>query len=765
MKKILLSVIAACTLQFSAAQGIYQFADPGFEQYTTSGNEPGNGWNSFNSATGSMASLGKGSSPKPQHVTPGANGTSHAVQIFSKSILGKKANGNLTTGMINMGSMTPADAANYNYTKRDDSSHSLLFAGRPDAVSFWAKFVSGGSPNGRGQFILHDGDVDYRDPEVADQLANRIGIASALIPASSDWVQYTAEFTYDKAQTATQYLLASFTTNPTPGGSANDYLSVDEVYFIYYHALSALSYDGAALDLEEAATATGCNLAPATYDPALLGYVVKGAGATAEVDYTALTGTVTITVKGDDFSVNADSKTIYTLFFAPETVDPEPEPDPDPEPDPEPGVKALGESIQDLSQLSNEKTYVLYNPTYTAFAISNPEYSATNVWTANMIDGDATHRVVDASYSLPLDTASAHTAWMIVPFDGKYYVYNMGAKKFLVTPGQDENPAICRFTDTVSGLAIESLGGGRFALNTTGTSRAYMCAAPQLAYPVSIWTSSDSGSCWEIKENPNVLADAEVLGLIDPSLVPDPGPDPEPEPEPDPEPQPAALGMPILSLAELSNDSTYAVYNPSFTTFITYHATHSNPEGYIWAAGMIGDSEHPVAQNAYKTALDSTSVNGAWMVISVGEHLYIYNMGAGKYLSTPGYVDATSACLFSEEPVALTVEQLGESTFALTATGHEKDYLCVAPQSYYYPVSIWEKTDAGACWQFLPNRTVEADPAVVDQILTATAIHEANVQPAGRPGVYSLGGVYLGTDTKHLGKGVYIVGGRKVVVK
>ena len=131
MKKTLFLALAACLMQFASAQGIYQFADPGFEQYTTSGNEPGNGWNSFNSATGFMAGFGKGSAPKPQHVTPGANGTSHAVQIFSNSILGKKANGNLTTGIINMGSMTPADAANYNYTKRGDASHSLRFAGVP----------------------------------------------------------------------------------------------------------------------------------------------------------------------------------------------------------------------------------------------------------------------------------------------------------------------------------------------------------------------------------------------------------------------------------------------------------------------------------------------------------------------------------------------------------------------------------------------------------------------------------------------------------
>lgn len=746
MKKILLTTLACCALQYSAAQGIYQFADPGFEQYTTSDQEPGNGWNSFNSATGIMANgLSIGGSPKPQHVTPGANGTEHAVQIFSKSILGKKANGNLTTGMINMGSMTPDNPGNYNYTKRDDASHSLLFAGRPDAVTFWAKFKSGGSPNGRGQFILHDGDADYRDPEVADQAGNRIGIASVLVPASDDWVQYTGEFTYDKAQTETQYLLASFTTNPTPGGSEKDYLSIDEIYFIYYHSLSTLAYDGQDVDLTAAATAEGCNLAPATYDADKLACTIHGAGASLSKEYDAESGKLVITVMGNDFSVNPDSKTTYTLLFATGgTVDP----------DPEPAAKELGAPITSLSELSNEKTYVIYNPTFTAFAISNPDYAETNVWTANMISGDASHQVKFASYSLPLDTVSAHSSWMIIPSNGKYYVYNMGTEKFLITPGQDENPAICKFTETVTGLDITDLGNGRFAFNTTGTDRAFMCASPQLDYPVSIWESSDSGSCWEIKENPNVAADAAVLALIDPTV------DPDPEPEPAYEP----LEDAVTALAALSEEKTYAIYNPTFTTFLTYDESNSGTNNYLWVAGMTGDTDHPLAQDAYATPLDTTSVDGAWMVMERDGMYYIYNMGARKYLSTPGYDGATSASLFSEAPVALTVEQLAETTFAMTATEAENDYLCAAPQNTNYPVSIWTKSDGGSCWQFLANPNVEADPSVAENLDTITGIQSATGIKAGKA-IYNLSGIYVGSDTRSLDKGIYIRGGRKLIIK
>ena len=75
-------------------------------------------------------------------------------------------------------------------------------------------------------------------------------------------------------------------------------------------------------------------------------------------------------------------------------------------------TKALGQPIQSLAELDNGKTYVLYNPTFTAYAVSRPDKSATNLWAANMIDGDNSHRVKDASYSEPLDTCSANSSWM-----------------------------------------------------------------------------------------------------------------------------------------------------------------------------------------------------------------------------------------------------------------------------------------------------------------------------------------------------------------
>lgn len=733
MKKALLLVASLCAWGTATAQGIYQFADPGFEQYTASGQEPGNGWNSFNSAEGSVSGLGKRFSPMPQSVTPGANGSSRAVQIFSKNAVLAKANGNLTTGMINMGSTTPADAANYNFTKREDAAHRLEFAGRPDSVVFYAKFQSGGSPNGRGQFILHDDGCDYRDPEIDDQRGSRIGIATALIPASGDWVRYAAAFSYDKAQTATQYLLASFTTNPTPGGSQNDYLTIDDIRFVYCHELTALSYDGQSLDLTAAATANGVSMDGTAYSADKLTYTVKGAGATVETTFDEAAGKLRLTVQGNDFSVNPDSRTEYVITFGSGTTEPDPE------------VKQPGAPIASPEALDLKKTYVLYNPTFTAYAVSNPGKSEENVWVAGMQSGDEQHRVSDDSYSLAPDFAAPASAWMVIPFEGKYYLYNMGAKKFLTVPSQGENPAICKFTEMPAAVSLTVLSEGRFALNVTGEDQAFMCAAPQLSYPLSIWTSDDAGSCWQLMENPNVEADKEVPGLVDPSLVP-------------------ALGDLLMNLDDASVEATYAVFNPAFTAYLSYSEQYSAADGYLWSLEMTGDDGHPLYTDNYAAEMDVHSPDAAWMVLSKDGSYYIYNVGCKKFLSTPGYTDRTQPARFSDAPVALTAEAVGEGMYALTATGHNLDYLCAAPQNEPCPLSTWSKDDSGAAWCFILNPNVEADAEVLDILNDQTGIQNAASTPR-RTAVYTLDGRCLGTPQGRLPKGVYIKGGRKVVVR
>lgn len=328
MKKFLIFVLLFLNVMGISAQGVYQFKDPGFESWTSK-NVVGNGWNSFETAEinglkpGTYA-IGKSQSPKPDQVQ-GHTGKL-ALKIRSKNLLAANANGNITTGVIMMGDADPVkdyqgERKNFNKTCRSKEGQYLLFKGRPDKVSFYAKFKSGGSPNARGRFILH-GDVDYRDPDLKsdetyfpDMKENLIGEASILVPATEAWTYFEQSFTYYKNQPAKQYLLASLTTNPQPGGSSGDELYVDDVLFIYYHALSDLKYNGKTI---EGFSDSICNydLSTLEYDASKVDWTQKGVGATVEKNYSEATAQLTITVKGNDFEDNPSSKTVYTIQFA-----------------------------------------------------------------------------------------------------------------------------------------------------------------------------------------------------------------------------------------------------------------------------------------------------------------------------------------------------------------------------------------------------------------------------------------------------------------
>lgn len=335
----------ACALS-AGAQGIYQFADPGFEspesEWTSIGvkgwvsttyyKEPGKGWHSFASATGGMFSLGVGMSPHPELVTDSHSGI-YAVCLKSKKTAGKiYANGNLTTGRIMMGNMTPnTPSDNYNYSeiiKAEDSKtdNFLEFAGTPDAVTFYAKFKPGtpiddNTPlQGRGKFILHDNSA-YQDPETdADgnikevNKGHRIALAEQLI-TNQDWTKYTAEFKYDERTSAPtkQYLLASFTTNPIPGGSYGDELYIDDVYFVYYSDLKSLSYDGTPINIEDP---KNIQIAAKDFDLSKVS-CTSGKGADIQTSYDEGTRILTITIEGNDISENSENHHEYSVKIVP----------------------------------------------------------------------------------------------------------------------------------------------------------------------------------------------------------------------------------------------------------------------------------------------------------------------------------------------------------------------------------------------------------------------------------------------------------------
>lgn len=326
MKKTIVCLISLLTTSSLAAQGNYQIPNSDFEQeWVKSGEktEPGHGWYSFVSAGGTFAAA----APNTTTQVEGYN-SKKAVSISSVDLWLAKANGNLTTGKINMGSFTPTNEANYNYTSRSTEDGNCPFVGLPDTVRCYAKFTRGGKGyNAAGTFIVH-GDVDFKDPHESSENIATYEVARAVldIAPSTDWQPVTASFTYSKtaeqiesaAELQTRYMLASFTTNPTPGGSAGDELIIDDVVLVYNSRLASLAYNGTAIEGfdkdNQYYTVTG------EYTDGCLTAVSDGAGASVKVSYNAENRIATITVEGNDIASNPENKHEYYVMFAPETT-------------------------------------------------------------------------------------------------------------------------------------------------------------------------------------------------------------------------------------------------------------------------------------------------------------------------------------------------------------------------------------------------------------------------------------------------------------
>lgn len=93
-------------------------------------------------------------------------------------------------------------------------------------------------------------------------------------------------------------------------------LDVDNVEFIYYHALTSFTYDGVTKEIAEGQTEI--DFSNTTYDANKVpSYIKKGVGANVEVKtYNEADATLTIEVQGNDFAKNPNSKTTYTVQFA-----------------------------------------------------------------------------------------------------------------------------------------------------------------------------------------------------------------------------------------------------------------------------------------------------------------------------------------------------------------------------------------------------------------------------------------------------------------
>ncbi len=238
MKKIVLSLsLLTLTLQASAQT---QIGNSSFEAWETSTNEnaePVN-WNSFKSGTGGVAFLfGSSTMGRTTQHRPGSTGI-YSARIWAKNPISSViAQGNMTCGIINMGSSTPTDASNYNYTDNSSAAKSEAFADTPDSVVVWLKYKPTNTTqndSARVSFVIHKNVNNFKDPNDVNG-SNTVAKAIKNIEyTGGGWRRVSIPFNYVTTPSLGAYVLATFATHKTPGGGSDkDSLIIDDIEMIY----------------------------------------------------------------------------------------------------------------------------------------------------------------------------------------------------------------------------------------------------------------------------------------------------------------------------------------------------------------------------------------------------------------------------------------------------------------------------------------------------------------------------------------------------
>ena len=275
----------------------YQLPNSGFEDYRTETvtmvdadyqptqvavEEPLH-WHSFASASGDYAGAANMFSAPHTYssnvVRTGSTGKK-SLLLTSSLVLGQiVANGTITSGRMQAGSMSATDKTNCAYLSLDSTatdSHGDLFSnhieGCPDSLIVWVKFKQKEAvtdhPYATVSAALTDGTY-YQDPQ--DKTYNNVlGTAKDTKIASNDfqWQEVKIPFTYNDNDLSPKAMLVTISTNADAGqGSAADSLYVDDISLKYGIEKPALSVDGKAVELSSNLTVKTADPANATITP------------------------------------------------------------------------------------------------------------------------------------------------------------------------------------------------------------------------------------------------------------------------------------------------------------------------------------------------------------------------------------------------------------------------------------------------------------------------------------------------------------------
>lgn len=156
-----------------------------------------------------------------------------------------------------------------------------------------------------------------RQTENVSQTGSLIASLDYEITADqSGWKELVIPFIYQNTTEAPEkmnVILAASDYWTRPNLKDGTTLDVDDVQFVYYSELASLTYNGESVEIPSNGN---IDLSDQVYDASKLSYTLTGKGATAETtSYDEATAVLTLTVKGNDWSVNNANQNVYTIQF------------------------------------------------------------------------------------------------------------------------------------------------------------------------------------------------------------------------------------------------------------------------------------------------------------------------------------------------------------------------------------------------------------------------------------------------------------------
>ena len=242
MNRTFLILFLIITFGLKAQDSDYiQIPNSDFEQWNNIGekNEEPVNWHSFKTATGPFHYLLMQQVERHTATRPGSKGK-YSAHIFSRSIVGITANGNVTNGRLNAGSMFPAGRSNNNYTQRN-SEFCTEMSEIPDSLTVWVCLRTK-RPETYGRFMSYvHGDADFvcltGGWEPYEMICAQVEYEFTRTSTKDEmvWKRISLPFIrYPELCKEPRYILTSFTTNKRAGeGNAGDEMFIDDLYLVY----------------------------------------------------------------------------------------------------------------------------------------------------------------------------------------------------------------------------------------------------------------------------------------------------------------------------------------------------------------------------------------------------------------------------------------------------------------------------------------------------------------------------------------------------